>query len=264
RDNNPTVLPVSQPLELVLGNEYGLVDYSNCSQGYIRACSYLAGARMKILVNAPDGRRYQYALEQYGEFATIPLNGGNGSYQIVLYEHVRDNLYKRLTGGVIDVQLDDAMLPYLYPNQRVDFGDGDAATALSAEVTAVATDDLQAVDNIYSWVLANVEYDFLKAEQVSSGYIASCSETILSKKGICLDYAALTVAMLRAQSIPAKLVVGYYGNTYHAWVEVWLENGGRGASGQFYESQGWTLLDPTTRSQGVTSHNKPYVPMLEY
>jgi hypothetical protein len=273
RDNAPTVLEVSQPMELVLGNKYGLVDYSNSSQGYIQVCSYLAEAQMKVLVNTPDGRLYQYALEQPGEFVTIPLNGGNGSYQVELYGHISANLYKRLAGGTISVQLDDELLPYLYPNQRVDFDQGDAVSALSAEITADATSDLQAADEIYRWVLANIDYDVVKAEQVTYGYITSCAQTLLSKQGICVDYAALTVAMLRAQGIPAKVVVGYYGDTYHAWVEVWLEKGGVGASGQLYQAQGWTLLDPTTQAQlaqqaeaspGSIILSQPYQPMLEY
>ena len=46
------------------------------------------------------------------------------------------------------------------------------------------------------------------------------------KKGICFDYAALMASMLRSQGVPVKLVVGYTSQgVYHAWINVWSEEG---------------------------------------
>ena len=55
-------------------------------------------------------------------------------------------------------------------------------------------------------------------------------DLLAQKKGICFDYAALMTAMLRSQDIPTKLVVGYTGNLYHAWINVYLEG------------QGWVVI----------------------
>jgi transglutaminase-like putative cysteine protease len=41
---------------------------------------------------------------------------------------------------------------------------------------------------------------------------------LTKKSGICLDLAALVVALLRIMGIPAKLTIGMADRQYHAWV----------------------------------------------
>ena len=73
------------------------------------------------------------------------------------------------------------------------------------------------------------------------------------KKGICFDYAALMTAMLRSQEIPCKLVVGYAGNVYHAWISVWTAENGWIDGAIFFDGQVWTRMDPTFASSGGRS-----------
>lgn len=57
------------------------------------------------------------------------------------------------------------------------------------------------------------------------GVLRDASEVLSSKEGVCRDYAILTVTLMRAAGIPAKLcsgVVNWQGAFYyHAWAEVW-------------------------------------------
>ena len=76
---------------------------------------------------------------------------------------------------------------------------------------------------------------------------------LAQKKGICFDYAALMTAMLRSQDIPTKLVVGYTGSLYHAWINVFLEGQGWVDNVIYFDGHDWKLMDPTFASSGKQS-----------
>ena len=59
-------------------------------------------------------------------------------------------------------------------------------------------------------------------------------------------------AMLRSQNIPCKLVVGYAGTTYHAWINVYSEETGW-VEVIYFDGTSWTLMDPTFTSSGKRS-----------
>ena len=82
------------------------------------------------------------------------------------------------------------------------------------------------VTSIYNYVVDNLTYDYEKAATVQSGYLPNVDLTLATQKGICFDYASLMTAMLRAQDIPTKLVIGYTGQLYHAWISVYLPEQG--------------------------------------
>ena len=72
----------------------------------------------------------------------------------------------------------------------------------------------------------------------------------LKKSGICFDYAALMTAMLRTQGIPTKLVVGYAGSVYHAWISTYTEETGWVNNIIYFDGNNWKLMDPTFASSG--------------
>ena len=71
-----------------------------------------------------------------------------------------------------------------------------------------------------------------------------------SGKGICFDYAAVMAAMLRSQNIPCKLVVGFAGKVYHAWINVYIEGVGWVDQLIYFDGKTWSLMDPTFVSSG--------------
>ena len=76
------------------------------------------------------------------------------------------------------------------------------------------------------------------------------------KKGICFDYAALMASMLRSQGVPVKLVVGYTSQgVYHAWINVWSEEGGWVEGMIYFDGKIWKLMDPTYASSGKQSNS---------
>ena len=87
------------------------------------------------------------------------------------------------------------------------------------------------------------------------GYLPVLDTVLAEKKGICFDYAALMAGMLRSQGIPCKLVVGYAGTAYHAWISVWTEASGWVEGAIYFDGTTWQRMDPTFASSGKGSES---------
>ena len=59
--------------------------------------------------------------------------------------------------------------------------------------------------------------------------------------------------MLRSQGVPCKLVVGYAGESYHAWINVWSEESGWMDAAIYFDGHSWQRMDPTFASTGKSS-----------
>ena len=121
------------------------------------------------------------------------------------------------------------------------------AVKKSFDLCVNAKTDTDKLKAIYSWIVSNVSYDYDKASSVKSGYLPSVDSTLSEKKGICFDYAALMACMLRAQRIPAKLVVGTVSaqDMNHAWNEVYLEGKGWVTVKLYFAGNQWKRMDAT-------------------
>ena len=128
-----------------------------------------------------------------------------------------------------------------------------ATAAQAAELCQDASGDLDKVGRVFDFVVDHFTYDYDKASTVSSGYLPVVDDILAAKKGICFDYAAVMTAMLRSQNIPCKLVVGYAGTVYHAWIDVYVEGTGWIAGAIQFDGKDWTLMDPTFVSSGKRS-----------
>jgi transglutaminase-like putative cysteine protease len=232
--------------------------------------SKLSSTKVKVLVDV-DGAQYQYTIETSGSFITIPLSQGNGSYSVGVWENVTGDSYAAVFQQSIDVSLSDEFKPFLYPSQYVDFATGDESTDLSQSLTEGAVTDVDALNDLYDYVINNISYDTQEAVTVASGYLPNNTDTLNKKKGICFDYAVLTASMLRAQRIPAKLVIGYASQAYHAWIQVYCVDSGTVLSYSF-NGQSWQRMDPTydAASKGandllaVIGNGNNYQPMFYY
>ena len=157
---------------------------------------------------------------------TFPLSDGNGTYQVVVYENISGTKYATVLSQSISVTLKDQFAPFLRPNQYVDYSAAPNTVAKAAELTAGMTDPLNKVAAIYDFVVKNLTYDKQLAATVQSGYLPVLDSVLAKKTGICFDYAALMTGMLRSRGVPCKLVVGYAGTAYHAWISVYSEETG--------------------------------------
>ena len=135
----------------------------------------------------------------------------------------------------------------------MNFNQNSNAVAVSNQVAAGAGEEIAIVTNVFNYVVENLTYDYNKAATVQSGYLPNVDATLASKNGICFDYASLMTAMLRAQDIPTKLVIGYTGELYHAWISVYLKNQGWVDDIIYFDGSNWSLMDPTFASSGGLS-----------
>ena len=65
--------------------------------------------------------------------------------------------------------------------------------------------------------------------------------------------------MLRSQGIPCKLVVGYAGTAYHAWISVYLKEAGWVDKIIEFDGKSWSLMDPTLAANNSRSSVQKYV-----
>lgn len=234
-------------------NKKSEIDASNIAEGFVMV-RWLGGGdkRIKVQIQNGDSTKYTYNLNNKGDFETFPLSDGDGEYSVKVFENVADTKYAQAQSVKLTVKLRDQFLPFLYSNQYVNWTSDSEAAKKAAEITKNCKDDFEKVKAVFDYVTENIEYDYAFAEKVKStklsGYIPTVDTTMSTKKGICLDYAALMCAQLRSQGIPCKLVVGYAGEVYHAWVNVYTDETGWLTSLIYFDGENWTLMDPTFTS----------------
>lgn len=231
---------------LVESNDKVLVDYSNVSQGYIMAKTLTTDhSRIKVMI-LKDDSKYTYDINKENEYEVYPLNMGNGTYTIKVFENISGDQYTLLYAFDVDVELENEYVPFLYPNQVVDYDLDTLCIQKSFELVSEDKTDLERVEDIYNFVLDNVTYDWDKVDEVQGKYVLPGLDDIYNTgKGICFDYAAIMAAMLRVQHIPTKVVTGMVTEGYHAWIEVYIENMGWIKPHIYFNSGEWTQMDPT-------------------
>ena len=136
------VLTPEAPGKKTLGSSPLILDISNQDQGYLTAESDSDDSRMNIQLTAPSGVVYSYFLEP-DEQAVLPFSEGSGEYLITCYQQVDGNQYAALYTEMLTVKLQNEFLPFLYPNQYVDFSSKSEACKLAA---ALVKEDMTDID----------------------------------------------------------------------------------------------------------------------
>ena len=259
RDNTPVCLVPEMSGTDVRENELARIDCSNAPEGYVFVQYLGKNEKVKLQITGSDTVTYTYTIHAGDAPDVFPLSSGDGTYQIGVYENIQLNQYALAFATELDVRLHDAFLPFLYPNQYVKFEAGDEAIALGRTLAAPADDDLEVVSNVYNYVIRNISYDTQEAETVTSGYLPDIDEVLETKKGICLDYAALMTAILRSQKIPTRMEVGYAGIAYHAWISVHIDGVGWVNGLIEFDGTSWSLMDPTFAASTAADELKTYI-----
>ncbi len=252
RDNTPKVLVPKADGTVTYGNELAIIDASHASEGYIMAKYTGTKEKVKLLISSPGFEKtYQYTFRS-NDFETFPLTGGSGTYTLEVRENVGGNQYALAFKLETEFTIDDELTPFLYPNQYINFTKDSQAVEKGKELAEPASTDLDVVANVYNFVVNNVAYDYDKAgdSKALKLYLPVPDETLETKKGICFDYAALMVTMLRSQQIPTRLEIGYAGTTYHAWISTYVDDIGWVDNIIQFDKDTWTMMDPTFASTG--------------
>lgn len=230
----------------VYSNDDALIDASNSSQGYLMIRLKKAmGGSYRILVNADDiNVRYTFQLNSSGNYEVIPLTEGSGKYTVNVLKVTSAGKGTVMFKQSLSVSVADSFLPFLTPNQFCMYDAGSSCVALSSKLCGGNKDTIAKTAAIYDYVINNISY-VSTAENGANGYIPVPDTVLANKSGICFDYASLMAAMLRSQKIPTKVVVGYAGDIYHAWISVYVDGSGWIDGYIYFDGNSWNRMDPT-------------------
>ncbi|VVC00361.1 Transglutaminase-like superfamily protein [uncultured archaeon] len=126
---------------------------------------------------------------------------------------------------------------YLAQTSRTESGDPQIR-ALAQNITAGASDPFEKAARLAVWVNSNMAYDESMVGQENSALWA-----LQNRRGVCVEYSTLFIALARASGLPARYVTGYvYSDQFgswlgHAWAEVYLGK--------------WVPVDPTWLEVGA-------------
>ncbi|MCV7281753.1 transglutaminase family protein [Mycolicibacterium flavescens] len=124
------------------------------------------------------------------------------------------------------------LLAYLRPSR---YAEADKFYGFAATEFGIFADSATLLERVSSWVGTRLNY-----VPGSSDPIDGAVDTLLSGAGVCRDFAHLVVALLRAVTVPARMVSvyapGLYPMDFHAVVEAFVEGQWRVVDG--------TLLAP--------------------
>ena len=176
------VLVPKAPGKKVVGNSPLTLDISNITQGYLTAVADSARQKVNVQLTADGGTTYSYFI-QPGETAVIPFTDGSGTYQICCYQQIDGTQYAALFAENLDVQLDNEFLPFLYPNQYVNFSPESKASKLALSIVSEGTSDIDALQAIYNYVIPRIEP--IRIIQVAVLALASVLIVWLTTPGSC-------------------------------------------------------------------------------
>ena len=145
--------------------------------------------------------------------------------------HTADQLDEAPGAPFVEVQnLPEQVLSYLIPSR---FCESDRFGDMALQITSGQTLGYDQVKAIENWLRDNIQY-----LPGTSTVPISAAEVNQRQSGVCRDLAHLGIALCRALTIPARLVVGYLRGLepmdLHAWFEAYV--GGR-----------WYSFDATQR-----------------
>lgn len=232
-----------------------IIDYGGSASGTVRVSAAVSGSpKLCVIVTTPGGTQYKYFYtDSTGVYQSFVLSEGNGTYKVAVYKNVSGTSYTTLHAASFAVKLSSDTAPFLRANYFVDYTAATKAVKAAATICKNCRTQLEKVDAVYYYILNSFTYDYDKAASVQSGYRPALDTVWEAKKGICFDYASTMVAMLRSQGVAAKLVVGYAGTAYHAWINVYTKETGWIEAVIYFDGANWKLMDPTFASTGKSS-----------
>ena len=193
------------------------VDRSNIAEGYFYACTASSTSKKLKLRVVKGDTTLTYDLNGNGDMEVFPLQLGDGNYKLALYENISGKSYSAAGTVYLQVRLNDPSVPFVYPNQYVNYTKTSDLVGKADEL-CLNKSQRQAFDAVCSYMKTNFGYDYVKAATIKAGQLPDIDGSYKKKMGICQDLSAIMVAMLRSQGVPAKLMIGYAGKNYHAWV----------------------------------------------
>ena len=267
----PTLYALTEPIPPMpqVGTASKSASFERKAYGIVDVL-YNTGSTKKIKLIIEHGeQRYIYNLNSEARYISFPLQLGNGSYSLKIYENTSGTKYRKVYATSGQVALDDDNVVYLNSIQQGVETKDDTAVAFGEKLltdyklekygitgmdgqkilpAGLSIPQKEIIDLYYNWVVRNLKYDYNKIQTLQHDYIPDIDLILEAKGGICYDYSVLLASMLRSQGIHSRLIKGYtsWTSVYHAWNEIYLE-----------DTQEWVVVD-TTYDSYLYHRNRPY------
>ena len=151
-------------------------DLSMVSQGVV-GVKATSSKRLKFII-AVNGNNYYYNIKNDGTPSIFPLTAGSATYKFRIMENTTGTKYRELYSNSASVQLESQFVPFLRNSDYVPYTAESACVKKAAELAAQAADAVGVVSKIYEYVVANITYDYNKANTVQSGYMSNPDSTL--------------------------------------------------------------------------------------
>ncbi|MFH0737948.1 MAG: transglutaminase domain-containing protein [Candidatus Micrarchaeota archaeon] len=164
--------------------------------------------------------------------------GEDGSIRVTYHGNGSAKLH---ASAIVDVSYDTNITTDARPS-FIPIGSGGLASAdyaISDQAREIAHGDssLRTIRDLTEWVHGNMSYD---ADYF--GRLVPAATIFRDRKGVCVEYTHLFMAMARSLGFDARYVAGYvYAGAWqpHAWAEVYIPG------------YGWLPVDPTLEQIGI-------------
>lgn len=257
-----SIFMAASSVQASASNTYS-INFEESARGIVNVF-FNTGTEKKVKLMVQKGTdQYVYNLSNSNQKVNFPLQFGDGTYTVSIYENTTGTKYRKLYSLSHTVKLESQNVVFLQSIQEVSWNEKDAAISKAKELVASATTakrrtsrnsrailtETEVVNVLYQYVVKNVAYDYNKIKTLQFDYLPNINDTLAVGTGICYDYSSLLASMLRSQGIPTKLVKGYTNTTdvYHAWNEIYLKAENR-----------WVVVD-TTFDAYLFRNNRTYV-----
>jgi hypothetical protein len=200
------------------------------------------GAEIEVEVIEPTTLEFQIAVARQpgidvSESLAIKLNGKTIEPREIIGEHHTRIHTMKADKGILTLSYsatvvghadpapasDIDMITYLRPSR---YAEADKFFGFAATEFQQYGASMTLLENVSSWVGTRLNY-----VPGSSDPIDGAADTLLAGAGVCRDYAHLVIALLRALSVPARLVAVYAPGCqpmdFHAVVEAFVEGAWR-------------------------------------
>lgn len=200
------------------------------------------GAEIEVEVIEPTTLEFQIVVARQpgidvSESLAIKLNGKTIEPREIIGEHHTRIHTMKADKGILTLSYsatvvghadpapasDIDMITYLRPSR---YAEADKFFGFAATEFQQYGASMTLLENVSSWVGTRLNY-----VPGSSDPIDGAADTLLAGAGVCRDYAHLVIALLRALSVPARLVAVYAPGCqpmdFHAVVEAFVEGAWR-------------------------------------
>lgn len=183
----------------------------------------------RIVLDKFNNKYNMYTITKNGEF----------NYEIIADVNIKANIPELIDFEILEPS--EMLKQYTQPSEKIESNSIEIINLVKNKL--VTNNFVNTLHETVFWVNDYVEY--AKGDEFNKYYLQqkTAVETLLTRKGVCDEFANLAAAMLRAKNIPTKMAIGitYDGQSWgnHAWLEVYNN-----------KQNAWIPSDPTFREAG--------------